>query len=221
MEAHDRVTSQPPRETPDEDLVGRVRNGDQDAFVAMMRRYNQRLYRLARSVLGDDAEAEDVVQQAYLSAYMHMDQFAGAAKFSTWLTKIALHEALARKRRRNRIETVELEPNVRDAIENRSSSPEDEASRAQLRAQIEQAIDALPETYRSVVVMRDVEGLSTADTAACLELSEEAVRVRLHRARAWLREALYARAVTTDVFGFAGERCDRIIAGVMSRLALL
>jgi RNA polymerase sigma-70 factor (ECF subfamily) len=221
MEAQDRVASRPAQETSDEALVGRAKSGDQDAFVAMMRRYNQRLYRLARSVLGDDAEAEDVVQQAYLSAFVHMDQFAGAAKFSTWLTKIALHEALARKRRRNRFEMFQGEPSVREASEARVATPEDEAARAQLRAQIEQAIDALPDTYRSVVVMRDVEGLSTLDTAACLELSEEAVRVRLHRARAWLREALYARAVTTDVFGFAGDRCDRIIAGVMSRLALV
>jgi RNA polymerase sigma-70 factor (ECF subfamily) len=205
----------------DEEVVARVRAGDTAVFELLMRRYNQRLFRAARAILRDDAEAEDAVQQAYLQAYTHLDQFAGAARFSTWLTRIAVREALGRVRRKKRLGEVEL-AGLEDGMtmEDQPPSPETEAARRELTGILEQAIDALPEIYRVVVMMREIEQLSTAETAACLELSEDAVKVRLHRARGMLREGLLARAdhALADAFPFLGPRCDRIVAAVMAKL---
>lgn len=202
----------------DEELVRRVYDGNPDSFATLMRRYNRRLYRVTRGILRDEAEAEDVVQQAYVSAYEHLDQFSFAAKFSTWLTKIALHEALARKRKRGRLEEMEMEDDTQIAMQDISQNPEDAASTQEVRLLVERAIDTLPDAYRSVVMLRDIEGLSTADAAECLELTEETVRVRLHRARGMIRDDLYSRALGAEAFGFAGERCDRIVARVIERL---
>ncbi len=206
----------------DEAVVREVCAGEVARFEILMRRHNQRLFRTARAILRDDAEAEDVVQQAYLAAYAKLDQFRGDARFSTWLTRIAVHEALRRMRKHGRLSDLDVVTAADDAAMNAPArSPEDDASGGELRALLEEAIDALPESYRVVFVMRDVEELDTRETAECLSLSEEAVRVRLHRARKALREWLYERAdtLTADAFGFAGERCDRIVAFVLARIA--
>lgn len=207
----------------DEEVVARVLDGDTAAFEIIMRRYNQRLYRAARAILRNDAEAEDVMQDAYVRAYQHLNQFAGRAKFSTWLTRIAVHEALARVRRNARYESLDsaAEQNGEDMkFASRAPSPESEALRAQTNSLLEQAILTLPESYRTVLMLRDVEELSTLETAECLELTEENVKVRLHRARALLRRELYniAGGERASAFPFMGDRCDRVVAKVFERL---
>jgi RNA polymerase sigma-70 factor, ECF subfamily len=206
----------------DEDVVARVRGGDQPLFEILMRRYNQRLFRVARAILRNDADAEDAVQQAYLAAYAHLDQFAGAARFSTWLTRIAIREALGRLRTRKRRGEVEFDGGAEETMmkDAGDDSPEEHAQRRELGGILESAVDALPEIYRVVFMMREVEQLSTLETADVLELSEEAVKVRLHRARGMLRDGLFARVDKSlqDTFPFLGARCDRIVAAVMAKL---
>jgi RNA polymerase sigma-70 factor, ECF subfamily len=209
----------------DEEVVRRVREGEAPLFEVLMRRYNQRLYRVARAILRDDAEAEDVMQHAYVEGYLHIGQFEGRCAFSTWLTKIAVYEALARARRRGReLLTDPLPEADEDPMTTAKSprpDPEQQALQGEARALLEAAVDALPAAYRSVFVMREVEGLSTAETAECLGVSTEVVKTRLHRARAMLREELLARAgvATPTAFSFHLSRCDRVVAAVFERLA--
>ena len=206
----------------DEDVVARVRSGDTAVFEILMRRYNQRLFRAARAILRDDADAEDAVQQAYLAAYAHLDQFAGTARFSTWLTRIAIREALGKLRTRKRRGEVELDVQQEETMmkDEPDESPEQYANRRELSGILEAAVDGLPEIYRVVFMMREVEQLSTQETADVLELSEDAVKVRLHRARGMLRDSLMSRVdgALPGTFPFMGERCDRIVAAVLSRL---
>jgi RNA polymerase sigma-70 factor (ECF subfamily) len=208
----------------DEEVVRRVRAGETGLFEVVMRRYNQRLYRVARAILRDDAEAEDVTQQAYVNAYRHLDQFANQAMFSTWLTKIAVHEALARARRRRRFDEKEAvhdrDGDTMGALKSPAADPERQAFAGELRALIESAIEALPEHYRAVFVMREVEGMSTAESAECLDITEETAKTRLHRARMLLRETLYARAGIESgaAFPFQAPRCDRVVAAVFERI---
>jgi RNA polymerase sigma-70 factor (ECF subfamily) len=209
----------------DEEVVARVLAGDTALFEILMRRYNQRLYRVARSILRDDAEAEDVMQDAYVRAYQHLGQFAGRAKFSTWLTRIAVHEALARVQRRNRFQDLDPvaapEGDGMELLKSQDRDPEQQAGNAELRVLLEEAVAALPEGYRSVFMLREVEQMSTLETAEALELTEATVKVRLHRAHALLRRALYERtgATATHAFAFAAPRCDRVVSAVFSRLA--
>jgi RNA polymerase sigma-70 factor (ECF subfamily) len=209
----------------DEEVVRRVLAGETPLFEIVMRRYNQRLYRAALAILGNDAEAEDVLQDAYVRAYQHLHQFEGRAQFSTWLTRIAVHEALARARRRNR--NVSLDDPITPGGDPLMStfaasdpSPEQQASQSELGRVLETAILAIPEKYRAVLMLRDVENMSTAEVAAALNLTEDNVKVRLHRARALVRKELYATAgaVAPQAFGFMGERCDRVVKRVFERL---
>ena len=209
---------------PDEEVVRRVLEGETALFEIIMRRYNQRLYRVARAILRDDSEAEDVMQDAYVRAYQHLGQFAGRSQFSTWLTRIAIHEALARAQRRKRVDQLsanewkdgEGEMNVATSALN----PEEQLSVSELGRALEGAILSIPEQYRLVLMMRDVEQMSTIETATALDLSEENVKVRLHRARAMVRKELFARAGSeaASAFGFMGARCDRVVAMVMGRI---
>jgi RNA polymerase sigma-70 factor (ECF subfamily) len=208
----------------DEEVVDRVRGGDAALFEVLMRRYNERLYRTARAVLGTDEEAEDVVQQSYVSAFQHLAQFAGRARFSTWLTRIVLNEAYARARRRGRLVQAPWDASEEERFVAEPSSPgpspEVAAAHGELRGLLETAIETLPMHYRVVFVMRSVELMNTADTAACLDLSEEAVKTRLHRAHGLLRRTL-CEAIGTespDVFRFYRPRCDRLVAAVMDTL---
>lgn len=205
----------------DEEAVARIRGGEVELFELLLRRYNQRVYRTARAVLKNDAEAEDVVQEAWLRAFAHLDQFEGRARFSTWLTRIALREAWARARRGSRREEPMTED--RDAAAGGSgnpASPEEEAVASEARAYLDSAVEALPDEYRVVFVLRAVEELSTAETAQSLDISEDNVKVRLHRARAMLRRELVARAGPgiAALYPFAGARCDRTVIRVMSRI---
>lgn len=209
----------------DEQVIERVLGGETAAFEVIMRRYNQRLYRVARAILRDDHEAEDVMQDTYVRAYQHLAQFAGRARFSTWLIRIAVHEALARKRRRQRLEGLDALTGPSGELlmpASTSLDPESCAANGELHHLLEAAILSLPEDYRTVLVLRDVEEMTTAEAAAILQISEENAKVRLHRARVLLRKQLYARTrATTAAFSFPATRCDRVVAGVFARLAQL
>jgi RNA polymerase sigma-70 factor, ECF subfamily len=208
----------------DEQVVDRVLGGETALYEIIMRRYNQRLYRVARSIVRDDGEAEDVMQTAYVQAYQHLEQFSGRAAFSTWLTRIAVHEALARVRRRNRIDQLDLtDGHPEPAVAEASPNPEQAASNAELAHLLESAVLSLPEPYRAVLMLRDVEELSTTETAEALGLTEENVKVRLHRGRALVRSWLFQRvgAKARDAFPFMGARCDRVVFSVFGVLQTL
>jgi RNA polymerase sigma-70 factor (ECF subfamily) len=207
----------------DDDVVRRVLAGDTPLFEVLMRRYNQRLFRVARAVLKDPDEAEDVMQHAYVRAFEHLGQFEGRARFSTWLTKIALYEALGRARKRDqprRPETGGPERSAVDSIESAEPDPEQQALQGEARSLLEATIAGLAPAYRMVFVMREIEGLDTAETAECLEVSEDVVKTRLRRARGMLRKALLQRAgvATATAFSFHLSRCDRVVAGVLERI---
>ena len=219
------ATSQEPLS--DEEVVARVLAGETGTFEIIMRRYNQRLYRVARAILRNDGEAEDVMQDAYVRAYEHLDQFAGRAKFSTWLTRIAVHEALARQHRRNRYQDLEpmskQEGDPMDRFASLALNPEQQAANSEIRRLLEEAIEKLPDAYRAIFILRDVEDMSTTDAADALEITEENVKVRLHRARALLRKSLYARAgmERKEAFDFHALRCDRVVKNVFERIQQL
>lgn len=213
----------------DADLAGRIAGGDLAVLPQLMRRHNQTLYRTARSILNDDAEAEDAVQEAYLLAYRAMGQFQGNARLSTWLVRIAVNVSLERLRKRQRrAEVIDL---YGDAVpddkmleanmgERAPEQPEQALLRAETRRLVEDKISRLPDAFRTVFVLRALEEMSVEETAECLGIPQETVRTRYFRARGLLREAL-AREIDTsvaDAFSFAGDRCDRIVAGVMAKL---
>ncbi len=212
--------SNPPVALNDKEIVHRVKNGDTALFEVLMRRYNQRIYRVARAVTSDETEAEDVMQQAYVNAYTHLSQFEERAQFSTWLTRIAVHEALARRRRKRATEPLGTDEDYMQAIAATGPDPEQQAYAGELRQLLETTVDQLPESYRMVFMLRAVEGMSTAETAETLELGEEAVKTRFHRARAMLRRDLFDRAgaASARAFDFHLSRCDRVVAAVMARI---
>jgi RNA polymerase sigma-70 factor, ECF subfamily len=211
----------------DEEIVKRVLAGEPVLFEILMRRHNQRVYRAIRGILRDDSETEDVMQEAYVRAYEHLRQFEGRAQFSTWLTRIAVHEALRRAAARGKFDPLDWEnPEGEEAtmtpFESNSPSPEANASRGELSVLLEDAILALPQTYRAVIMLRDLEEMSTADTAEVLSLTEANVKVRLHRGHEMLRNELLRRAgaSSAQAFGFHAVRCDRVVQGVFQRLNL-
>jgi len=197
-----------------------------------MRRYNTRLFRIARTILKDDAAAEDALQDAYVRAYGHMDTFRGEAELSTWLTRIVINEALMALRKRKRERTVvpfaptdeagdTAEAKLMELEDRRAESPSDSALRGEIRRIIERRIDELPVAFRTVFVMREVEDMTVQETAECLGIPAATVRTRLFRARTLLREMLERDmdSARAGVFGFAGARCDRIVAGVLARIS--
>jgi RNA polymerase sigma-70 factor (ECF subfamily) len=207
----------------DEEVVKRVKAGETALYEIIMRRYNQRLYRVSLAIVRDRSEAEDVIQDAYVRAYRHLDQFEERAPFSAWLTRITVNEALARVRKQGRNEQLneteaggEWHMKIADA----ALDPEQSASRTELGALLEEAVLGLPEQYRTVVMLRDVEDMSTSETASALEISEENVKVRLHRGHAMMRGWLLARVGTSGAkaFPFMGMRCDRVVRSVFERL---
>jgi len=207
----------------DEDVVRQVLDGNTAMFERLMRRYNERVYRAARAIVRDDSEAEDVMQQAYVNAFTHLGQFNGTARFSTWLLKIAINESLARVRRRSRYEPFDDEDATVESFVSRnpSENPERQAFNGELRALLEWAIDTLPDGMREVFVLRDVEGMSTSEVAASLDVSDDVVKTRLSRGRAALRQALLTRtgASAPEAFRFERPRCDRVVAAVLARIA--
>ncbi len=213
---------------PDAEIVARIASGDPNAFVLLMRRFNRPLYRAARSILKDDAEAEDVLQEAYLRIYRSITSYRGEAKLLTWLTRIVVNEAIARLRKTvRRAEVIQLGRNSDDAgvggnevNENNAKEPERAAMRAEARALLEKKIDALPDIFRIVFVLRAIEEISVEEVAACLSIPEATVRTRFFRARGLLRESLSLEFdfALEDAFSFDGVRCDRIVASALEQL---
>jgi len=209
----------------DEEVVSRVLGGELALFEVLMRRHNQKLYRVVRAIVQSDTEAEDVVQDAYVRAYTHLGQFEQRSSFATWLTRIAFNEALSRKREHQRLVEIDSIQESDEAtmkfLKSNAATPEEDALAGSLGVMLEGAVDSLPESYRSVFMLREIEGMSTAETAECLDLSEEAVKVRLHRGRAILRREIYNRTgqASASAFRFAGPRCDGLVAAVLARIA--
>jgi len=203
-------------------LVERARQRDPAAFWLIVKRHNQQLYRVARAVLDDDTEAEDVVQETYIHAFTHLSEFRGDARFSTWLTRIALNEALRRLRRRRRTVDFETIESLVAPFSAHKPDPEEATALAEIRRLLEHAVSGLPEPFRIVFVMRDVEEMSIEETALLLGLRPQTVSTRLHRARRLLREELRNKLATvfTDTFLFAGARCDRLTQSVLDRLKI-
>jgi len=201
----------------DEAVITRVRAGERDLFEIIMRRYNQRLYRVTRSIVCNSAEAEDVVQDAYVRAYTHLAQYAGEAKFSTWLTRIAVNEGLRRLRKRGRSDDLQRMASTMPVA---AEGPERHVSDRELRHIVEAAIEGLPSEYRSVVMLRDVEDLSTAEAADSLGIPTATVKTRLHRGHALLRERLRSTLGPTrpELFAFGFARCDRLVRLVLRRI---
>lgn len=221
-----RLQTQPLLETPpDEHLVAKVRGGDTTAFELVMRRYNRRLFRIARGILRDDGEAEDCVQEAYVRAWFAMAQFRGPAGFAGWLCRIATNEALMRRRRLARrwttISSLGDGPAAQpEEVPSTSPGPAAQLHERQIRKLLEAAIDKLPDGCRDAFVFREVEQMSVAETACCLGIEEGAVKTRVHRARKLLQRSLRDElsTVLSGAFEFAGDRCDRLVAGVFRRI---
>jgi RNA polymerase sigma-70 factor (ECF subfamily) len=213
----------------DAELAARIAARDQGAFTLLMRRHNQLLFRTARSILHDDTEAEDAVQDAYLQAWRAIGQFRADARLSTWLTRIVVNEAIARSRKSTRrAQVVRLHPDgdinndmsEADMNQGATESIEQGAMRAQARQLLESSIDALPEAFRTVFVLRAVEEMSGEEVARCLDIPEATVRSRFFRARSQLRASLLSQMdlAFEEVFSFDGARCDRIVAMVLAQL---
>jgi RNA polymerase sigma-70 factor (ECF subfamily) len=212
---------------PDTQLATSIATGPLEdraaAFELLMRRHNRALFRVARAILRDDAEAEDALQEAYIHAYQSMGSFRGDSQLSTWLARVVANEALMRLRKRTRRDAIipfTSNPDEMERAPSTDKGPEGSAQRAEMRRLLEKHIDALPEAYRPVFMLRAVEEFSVEETAEVLDIPAATVRTRFFRARSLLREAL-AREVDlayADAFAFAGARCDRIVARVLERI---
>jgi RNA polymerase sigma-70 factor (ECF subfamily) len=214
------------RALPDAEVVSRVCAGERALFEILMRRHHQRVYRVVRTVVKEEADVEDVMQQAYINAFTHLHQFEERSQFSTWLIRIALHEAFGRRKKLRLFESRDrLQSNVdddrgevMDTLTSPEPDPERQAYARELHRVLELAVDDLPDTYRTVFMLRDIEGLSTSETGEGLGLGEEAVKTRLHRARAMIRRSVTARIgeVAAGAFQFHAPRCDRVVAAVLA-----
>ncbi|ESX75460.1 MULTISPECIES: RNA polymerase sigma factor [unclassified Mesorhizobium] len=208
----------------DMQLVGRALARDGDAFRTIIKTHNQRLYRIARGVVRNDSEAEDIVQEAYVRAFAHLEAFRGDASLATWLSRIVINEALGRLRKRRRMVAIPENPQaeiIRFPL-NPSDDPERTMAQRQILELVERATDSLPDVYRLVFVARVIEGLSIEETGELLGVRPETIKTRLHRARALVRKALDDQIgpVLLDAFPFAGRRCERLTNAVMQRLGL-
>jgi len=213
------------RDLPDDRIVELVCAGERASFEILMRRHNQRVYRAVRAFLADEAEVEDVMQQAYLRAFLHLDQLAEGTKIATWLVRIAVNLAIDRIRSRRRLAEASLsdEEGGSEDLLSAARSPESELGDREVAALLEEALAELPEIYRAVFVLREVEGMSTEEVGDALGISETAVKVRLHRAKNRLKKRLLARAgrAAAEVFPFHCPRCDRVVGAVLAQIANL
>lgn len=207
----------------DADLIERARDNDPDAFRSIMRRHNQRLFRIARGIVRNDDAAEDIVQEAYFRAFSHLNHFRGESSLSTWLCRIVMNEAFGRLRASSRISEISLVADERGAEILRFpggtalDDPEKTMAQRQILQLVEQATDALPDDFRLVFIARIIEGMSVEETAELLAIKPETVRTRLHRARALLRKQIDSQIgpVLLNTFPFAGRRCEGLSARVM------
>lgn len=206
----------------DAEVISRVTHGEKGLYEILMRRYNQTLFRAVRSYLDREEDVEDAMQETYMKAYTKLDQFKGEAAFSTWLVRIGINESLQRLRKKRTMH-IHSDPEVRmeelqQLPDNGQMNPEQRAIQGENKRLMEQAIVKLPETYRAVYMLREVEGMSGAEVAHCLGISESNVKVRLHRAKSMLKESIWGHHAIAPVFEFGNSHCDRLVAAVMARI---
>jgi RNA polymerase sigma-70 factor (ECF subfamily) len=203
------------------DLIDKIIKGDKRLYEGIIRKYNQRLYRIARSFIKNEDEIEDVMQETYIKAYLHLKQFEGKSQFSTWLTRILINQANLSLNKEKRVRALisNSSDDIPDIKSSNEPGPDQNLMNGEVKKYLEQAIDELPDTLRSVYIMREVEGLSVNETAEALSLSIENVKTRLHRAKANLKDSLFEKAKgEIDLFHFKLQRCDRIVLSVMLQL---
>jgi RNA polymerase sigma factor (sigma-70 family) len=204
------------------EVIDRIIKGEKELYEVIMRKYNQRLYRIARSIIKDESEIDDVLQETYIKAFEHLNQFEGRSQFSTWLTRILINQAnasiLKKNRRQNSI-GGKLSDDIKAAAPSFEPSPDQQIINKELKQHLEDAIDHLPENMRAVYIMREVEGLSVVETSECLNISAENVKTRLHRSKAMLKDLLFAKAKgDLELFRFGLERCDRLVLAVLCQI---
>jgi RNA polymerase sigma-70 factor (ECF subfamily) len=205
----------------DDEVIKEILGGNKNAYEIIMRRYNQRLFRISRSFINDDDEVQDVLQASYIKAYENLHAFEHRSAFPTWLTRIVINESMARiiKNKKTRFYSAsEQDENKMLLIASQNMNPEEEASNNELKEALEKVIDNLPLKYRTVFVMREIEKMSIAETSECLKLTEGNVKVRLNRAKEILRKNLINVYKENEVFSFLGSRCDKIVFNVLSRI---
>ena len=204
----------------DDEIIARILNGEKDLYSIIVRRYNQRLYRVGISMINDDAEVEDAMQVAYINAYENLGKFAFRSTFPTWLTRIFINECLLRLRKRKKSISMNDE-NMENVMrqDKDPQTPDTATVNSELRSILNDAIRQLPETYRTVFVMREIEKMNIAETKECLNISEVNVKVRLNRAKALLRDILSAQYSKEDILHFHLSRCDRMVEKVMTRIS--
>jgi RNA polymerase sigma-70 factor (ECF subfamily) len=210
---------------PDEVVLDRIRAGEAHAYGILVRRYNRRLFRVARGILRNDAEAQDAMQEAYVRAFLHLDRIDSPAHFGAWLTRITVNEALMKKRKSRNTTSLDVDFEQEDrAVEESSTAgsktPENLAADGQLRNLLEEAVDRLPDSFRTVFILRAVQQLSVEETAESLDIPEATVKTRFHRARTLMQKEINRQVETTglSVFEFAGKRCDRMVESVLVRI---
>lgn len=207
----------------DREVVSRVVAGEKELYEILLRRYNQLIYRVVRSYLNDEDEAEDLMQEIWIKAWQNLNRFRGEASFSTWLVRIAVNEALmSNRKKKNRARYPANRHSTHKQLAQLTGSenmnPEKKTVQRENRRLLEQAIDRLPENYRTVYILREVEGMDTTEAAACLQISENNTKVRLYRARSLLKNELYRLTGNTDAFEFGNSRCDAIVDTVMEQI---
>lgn len=218
QEAHEFVTSEKYSHLSDSEIIEKILAGSTPLFEVLMRRYNQRLFRIQRSYISDEEAIKDTLQLTYVKAFENLDSFRGRSQFSTWIIRIAINEALKYLNSRKRYSNLHLVDGSRPMNEhtiNRDDTPEDHAIQKDFKLLLEKVVDKLPPKYRSVYLMREVEHMDTKETAECLDLTQSNVKVRLHRAKQMLQEEIERKVSDTEIFNFLGERCDRLVFSVM------
>lgn len=203
----------------DNEIIKKILDGNTFLFEVLVRRYNQRLFRIQRSYISDEEAVKDTLQQTYMKAFENLDSFRGEARFSTWITRIAINEALKYLNKENRYSDIHKSNSdnsiYQHSVDNKRTPQEDMIQR-DLQDLLEEAVDKLPPKYRAVYVMREVEQISTKETADCLEISESNVKVRLHRAKKKVKNKLEEKVADTEIFNFRGKRCDLMVLRVMN-----
>lgn len=218
---HDFVRVEDYDQFSDLEIIKKILKGKTPLFEVLMRRYNQRLFRVQRSYISDEDAIKDSLQLTYIKAYENLESFRGDAKFSTWITRIAINEALKylnKQKRYSKLQLVDANTPMNEHTINSKNTPEDYTIQKDFRGLLEKVVGKLPSKYRSVYLMREIEQMDTKETADCLKLTESNVKVRLHRAKKMIQEEIENEVVDAEIFNFLGERCDRLVFNVMKTI---
>jgi RNA polymerase sigma-70 factor (ECF subfamily) len=221
LQEHQFISAEKYKDWSDQEIIKKILSGSTSLFEVLMRRYNQRLFRLQRSYISDEDAVKDTLQLTYLKAYKNLNSFRGDAKFSTWISRIAINEALKyinKQKRYSNLHLVDNDPPMNRYTINADNTPEDKIIQKDLKKLLEHVVNTLPPKYRSVYLMREVEKMSTKETAKCLDISISNVKVRLHRAKQKVQDKLTRKVADAEIFNFLGERCDRLVFSVMRRI---